>query len=250
MQALLAAGGALAAGGLLTGGYLYAENWPTSQIFGRTLIAGTGADPQRHTVALTYDDGPSPRNTSPLLDLLAEHNVTATFFMIGEHVRKHTDVARRVVAAGHVVGNHTAMHPNLARKSPARARQEIVTCQKTIEDALGVSPVLFRPPYGARRPDTLRTARDLGLTPVMWNVTAKDWENIAAAAVQMYVDRAIATNRCRGVASNVLLHDASHLDGAEPASRAGTVMVTRTLLQRDAYRFTNPLEWLTRNSRR
>lgn len=250
MQALLAAGSALASGGLLAGGYLYAANWPTSQIFGKTLIAGPDTDRQRHIIALTYDDGPSPRNTPPLLDLLAEHNVTATFFMIGEHVRKHTDVARRVVAAGHVVGNHTAMHPNLARKSPARTRQEIATCQKTIEDALGVSPVLFRPPYGARRPDTLRTVRDLGLTPVMWNVTAKDWENIAAAAVQMYVDRAIATNRRRGVASNVLLHDASHLDGAEPASRTNAVIVTRTLLQRDEYRFTTPLEWLTRDSRR
>ncbi len=240
----MAAGSALAAGGLLTGGYLYAANWPTSQIFGSTLIAGADTDPQQHTIALTYDDGPSARNTPPLLDLLAEFNVLATFFLIGEHVRKHTAMARRVVEAGHVIGNHTAMHPNLARKSPARVREELTACQKTIEDALGISPALFRPPYGARRPDVLRIARALGLTPVLWNVTSKDWQQTTADAVQATVDRGIARNQRRGIASNVLLHDASHLDGPEPASRANTINVTRTLLQRGTYRFTTPLEWL------
>ena len=244
MQTILTAGAAVAAGGLLTAGYLYAANWPTSQIFGRTLIAGPAPDPQQHTVALTYDDGPSTSNTLPLLDLLAEFNVQATFFMIGEHVRKHTELARRVVAAGHVVGNHTAMHPNLSRKGPARVRQELTTCQQMMEDLLGVSPVLFRPPYGARRPDVLRTAHSLGLTPVMWNVTAKDWQPISKDAVQTFVDRGIASNRRRGTASNILLHDASHLDGPEPASRANSIAVTRTLLERGTLRFTTPLEWL------
>lgn len=242
MNTLVKAGGALAATGLLVGGYFYASMWSTSQIFGDTLIAGPDTDP--HTVALTYDDGPSTRNTPPLLDLLAEHNVHATFFMIGEHVRKHPELARRVVAAGHVIGNHTAMHPNLARKTPARVRQELTTCQKTMEDLLGVSPVLFRPPYGARRPDVLRTARSLGLTPTLWNVTAQDWREIDSDAMQAYVDHDIAANRRAGVASNVLLHDGSQLDSIELLSRANTLAVTRTLLERGQYRFTTPLEWL------
>ncbi|MGI4855186.1 MAG: polysaccharide deacetylase family protein [Janthinobacterium lividum] len=246
MSTLLEAGGALAAGGLLVGGYCYASMWPTSQLFGTTLIAGPDTVP--HTIALTYDDGPSTRNTPPLLDLLAEFQVRATFFMIGEHVRKHPELARRVVAAGHVIGNHTSMHPNLARKSSSRVRQELTTCQKTMEDLLGVSPVLFRPPYGARRPDVLRTARSLGLTPTLWNVTAQDWLDIGADAILANVDKASTQNQRKGDASNLLLHDGSHLDTAEPVSRADTLAVTRTLLDRGTYRFTTPLEWMAANA--
>ena len=136
------------------------------------------------------------------------------------------------------------MHPNLARKSPWRVRQELTTCQRTMEDLLGVTPVLFRPPYGARRPVVLRTARSLGLTPTLWNVTAQDWLDIDSDAVQANLDKDIAQNRRSGVASNVLLHDGSHLDVAEPLSRANTLAVTRTLLERGTYRFMTPLEWL------
>ena len=234
------------AAGLLYGGCAYAAMWPTSQIFGRTLIAPAESDAAKHTVALTYDDGPSPRNTPALLDVLAEHNVQATFFLIGEHVRKYPDLARRVVQAGHVVGNHTSMHPNLARKSPARVREELTRCQQTLQDVLGVTPVLFRPPYGGRRPDVLRTARSLGLTPVMWNVSGHDWEPIGAHGIRQHVEAGIARSRGRGVCSNVLFHDASHLDGAEPASRADTIAVTRALLLRHDLRFTTPLDWLSR----
>ena len=244
MNVLLDVGAGAAALGLLAGGYAYAANWPTSQIFGRTLIEAPDSSDGTHTVALTYDDGPSPRNTPALLDLLAERGVHATFFLIGEHVRKYPELARRVVAGGHAIGNHTAMHPNLRRKSDARVRQELTACQKTIEDTLGVSPVLFRPPYGARRPGVLRMARAMGLTPVMWNVTAHDWGSIGAERIQRRIDKGLRSNAKRGVASNILLHDASHLDGAELASRADTITVTRALLERDGLRFVTPLAWL------
>ena len=244
MNVLLDVAGGLAAAGLLAGGYAYAANWPTSQIFGATVVSGPDAMDGTHRVALTYDDGPSTRNTAALLDVLAERNVRATFFLIGEHVRKHPEMARRVAAAGHVLGNHTAMHPNLSRQNSARVLGELQRCQKTIEDVLGVSPVLFRPPYGARRPAVLRTARTMGLTPVMWNVTAHDWDGLGVAAVQARVDAGLLKHRRRGVASNVLLHDASHLDGAEPASRADTVAVTHALVKRDDLRFVTPLDWI------
>jgi peptidoglycan/xylan/chitin deacetylase (PgdA/CDA1 family) len=141
------------------------------------------------------------------------------------------------------------MHPNLRKKSNARVHEELLTCQKTIEDTLGVSPVLFRPPYGARRPAVLRIARSLGLTPVMWNVTAHDWDPIGSDAIQSRIDKGLSANQKSDVASNILLHDASHLDGTEPTSRADTIVVTRTLLQRPGLRFTTPLEWLGDASR-
>jgi peptidoglycan/xylan/chitin deacetylase (PgdA/CDA1 family) len=248
MHSWVAAAAGTTAIGLLYGGCAYAAMWPASQIFGRTLIAPAERDPAKHTVALTYDDGPSPRNTPALLDALAERNVQATFFLIGEHVCKYPDLARRVVAAGHVIGNHTAMHPNLARKSPVRVRDELTRCQATLQDMLGVTPVLFRPPYGGRRPDVLHTARSLGLTPVMWNVSGHDWEPIGAAGIAKHVAAGITRNHRQHVCSNILLHDASHLDGAELASREDTIIATRSLLGRGDLRFTTPLEWLHRGA--
>lgn len=244
MNPLLDVAAGLATAGLLTGGYAYAANWPTSQLFGKTLITGPDATDGKHHIALTYDDGPSPRNTPALLDALAARNIRATFFLIGEHVRKQPDIARRVAAAGHVIGNHTTMHPNLAKQNAQRITEELGRCQKTLQDTLGVEAKLFRPPYGARTPSALKIARSMGLTPVMWNITAKDWEPIGAPAIQSRIDAGIEKNRRSHRASNVLLHDASHLDGAKPASRADTITVTRTLLQREDLRFVTPLDWL------
>jgi len=243
MQFLLDIGAGVMTAGLLAGGYAYAANWPTSQIFGRTIVSGPDATDGRHLLALTYDDGPSPLNTPALLDVLAEHNVQATFFLIGEHVRKHPDLARRVVSVGHVIGNHTMMHPNLSKQNATRIQRELERCQKTIEDTLGVSPVLFRPPYGARTPGALKIVRAMGLLPVMWNITAHDWESIGAAGIQSRIDSGIAKNRKKRVASNVLLHDASHLDSTAFASREDTIAVTRALLARTDLEFTTPLAW-------
>jgi peptidoglycan/xylan/chitin deacetylase (PgdA/CDA1 family) len=236
----------LTATGLAAGGYAYAANWPTSQIFGSTVVTGPDGGDSLHTVALTYDDGPSPRNTPALLAVLADAGAQATFFLIGEHVRKYPALAQEIVRAGHVLGNHTTMHPNLSRKSAARIREELTRCQQILEDTTGVSPVLFRPPYGARRPAVLRIARSLGLRPVMWNITAHDWEQKTPGVLQTRIDTGIARNRRAGVASNILLHDASHLDNAVSgyAPREDTVAATRALLQRSDLRFTTPLEWI------
>lgn len=223
--------------GLLAGGLQYAARWPTSQLFGPTLVDAPDPDPQHHTIALTFDDGPSDRNTAPLLDILAAANATATFFLIGNHVRRHPALARRIAAEGHTLGNHTDMHPDLSRKSTARIRAELKRCQQTLADTLGVQPALFRPPYGARRPATLRIARELGLTPVLWNITAQDWKALGSTAILQRIDAGIARNRRRGRTSNLLLHDASHLDGNASISRADTLTVTAALLQRTGLRF-------------
>ena len=237
-------GAGLGALGLLAGGFSYAAFWPTSQIFGKTLVHVPDPKGEKHTIALTYDDGPSARNTEPLLDLLAQHKVHATFFLIGNHVRRHAAIARRVVAEGHTIGNHTEMHPNLLRKNDARVRSELERTQGILEDTLGVAPRLFRPPYGARRPGVLRVARSLGLTPVLWNVTAKDWEPLSSEILLQNIDRDMQRNRERGRSSNVLLHDASHLDGETPHSRANTLAATAALLARPGLRFTTVDCWL------
>lgn len=227
----------VAATSFTVAGLAYAANWPTSQIFGATLVDVPASDPVHHTVALTFDDGPSPLNTPVLLEALAAAGVHATFFLIGNHVRRHPELAQRVVAAGHTIGNHTNMHPNLSRKPAERIQAELRDCQQIIADVTGTLPIFFRPPYGARRPIVLRTARELGMTPVMWNITAGDWASPGHARLLARVEKGMASNRRRGRTSNVLLHDASHLDGLRPHSRADTISVVQALLQRPDLRF-------------
>ena len=207
MPGVIAGAAAGAAGlGLVAGGLMYASVWPTSQIFGRTLIAG--GDPGQ--IALTFDDGPNDAATPELLEVLARHGVRATFFAIGNFVRQRPEITPAVVAAGHLLGHHTMSHPSLALQSAARVRQQLADCNAALEDITGGAVRFFRPPFGKRRPAVLRIARELGLAPVTWNVTGYDWNPIGMDGILKNLDAGIARNRRRGCGSNLLLHDGSH----------------------------------------
>jgi peptidoglycan-N-acetylglucosamine deacetylase len=211
--------------GLAAGAYSYAALYPTSQLFGQTLISGS--DPNE--IALTFDDGPNDPYTSQLLDLLARYEVRAMFFLMGKYVRHRPDLARAIHRAGHLIGNHTMSHPSLMWERPSRVREELVGCNAVLEDAIGERVEWFRPPFGARRPDVLLTARELGLTPVMWNVTAHDWDAVDADPLAERVRRIIAGNRRLGRGSNVLLHDGGHLRFG--TDRSITLTATAMLLR-------------------
>ncbi|HTZ89734.1 MAG TPA: polysaccharide deacetylase family protein [Alloacidobacterium sp.] len=223
MLATLATAGAAAT--LAAGGYAYAAMWPTSQIFGRTIVGG----PDAHEFALTYDDGPNDPYTHQLLDVLAGHDVRATFFLIGRFVRQRPEIARAIRAAGHLVGNHTMTHPVLLFQSPRRACEELAGCNAAIEDALGEAVRYFRPPHGARRPDVLRAARDLGLTPVLWNAMGYDWKPTTAEQVLANLQKGIRRNQKRGVGSNLLLHDGGQAGIGQ--DRSHSVAATDKLLR-------------------
>jgi peptidoglycan-N-acetylglucosamine deacetylase len=199
----------------------YQSMAPQGQWYGRTFAGGLRGSKQ---IALTYDDGPNDPHTLKLLDVLAKHSVRATFFMIGRHVRQRPDIARAVAHAGHVIGNHTFTHPLLIFESEARTRRQLVDCQRALTDAIGEHSNLFRPPFGGRRPATLRVARVLGLETVMWNVTGYDWNAPPAAVIEKKVVR-----QMRG-GDVVLLHDGGHR--AMGADRAQTVMATDNLIRR------------------
>ena len=138
----------------------YQSMRPTGQWYGRTF---TGLSRGSKQLALTYDDGPNDPHTLRLLEVLAKHDVRATFFLIGRYVRQRPEIAREVVKAGHVVGNHTFTHPLLTLKNVAEVRQELSDCRSALQDAIGEHSNLFRPPFGGRRPAVLRVARELGL---------------------------------------------------------------------------------------
>jgi peptidoglycan-N-acetylglucosamine deacetylase len=211
--------------GLTAGGYAYAAHSPTSQIFGRTVLAGS----EIQQVALTFDDGPNDPYTEQLLELLARHQVRATFFLIGSFVRRRPELARAIREAGHLLGNHTMTHPSLLWERPARVREELTVCTSAIEDATGEAVKWFRPPFGARRPDVLRTAAELGLTSVMWNITAHDWDATDPKALAARVQSGIRRNQRRHRGSNILLHDGGHLQLG--TDRSVTLAATRSLLE-------------------
>jgi peptidoglycan/xylan/chitin deacetylase (PgdA/CDA1 family) len=193
--------------------------WPTMHAYGRSFIGLALGSKQ---LALTYDDGPNDPNTLRLIDVLARHNVKATFFVLGKFVAQKPQIVRALVSAGHVIGNHSWDHPRLIFASNAELRSQIERTQKAIFDACGVTPTLFRPPYGGRRPGTLSAVRKLGLEPVMWKVTCYDWKPTTADKVFAHAQRQI-----RG-GDVILMHDGDQAQMG--ADRSHTVEATDRLI--------------------
>jgi len=213
----LAAGTAVAAA--VAAGYQSMS--PAGQWYGRTF---TGVPRESKTLALTYDDGPNDPHTLLLLDVLAKHNVKATFFLIGRYVRQRPDIAREIAKAGHTIGNHSFTHPLLTLKTAAEIRRELADCHSILNDTIGEHSNLFRPPFGGRRPAVLRIARELNLEPIMWNVTGCDWNAPRAEIIERKVSKQI-----RG-GNVILLHDGGHRQMG--ADRAQTVIATDHLIAR------------------
>ena len=126
-------------------------------------------------IALTFDDGPVPGVTDRILDELKQRNVPATFFMIGQNVVAHTDLAHRVAAEGHEIGNHTFTHPKLTTLPDQQAILEIQQTQDAIFAATGILPVTFRPPYLDFRRNQAPLAHSRGMSIICGDVNSRDW---------------------------------------------------------------------------
>ncbi len=156
-----------------------AIQWRSSWMFAPSIHHGPG---QRRSIALTFDDGPSP-GTSALLDYLQSQTVRATFFQCGENVLRHPETARAVHLAGHEIGNHTFSHPRLCPRlgwppnllSPFTVYREFARTQTLLETEVGVSPRLLRAPYGLRWFGMRTVQRRLKLSGIMWTVIGRDW---------------------------------------------------------------------------
>lgn len=176
------AGAGVAAGA--AGVAAWGARYPLSQMYGPT-VRYTG---RAGTMALTFDDGPNPACTPRLLDLLEKYGVRATFFMIGNYVRRDAGLAREVAARGHVVGNHTTTHPSLMWLGPKRIEEELRRCEEALDEALGTLPAgagqagrWMRPPYGSRGPQLNGVVRRMGFAGVvMWSQIFQDWVPQAA----------------------------------------------------------------------
>jgi peptidoglycan/xylan/chitin deacetylase (PgdA/CDA1 family) len=179
MKGRLVAGAALGASAL--GFAIYNGQYPTAQLYGATICRNPAAG---RRICLTYDDGPNPAYTPRLMEILDRYGAHATFFSIGQWAEREPGLLREMHAAGHAIGNHTYTHPTMPLLSSASVVEELKRCRAAVEGA-GIQfstvngEMLMRPPYGRRRPGTLRTMRSEGYVPVTWSITCYDWRRTA-----------------------------------------------------------------------
>jgi peptidoglycan/xylan/chitin deacetylase (PgdA/CDA1 family) len=162
-------------------------------------LVGVG---RRGHVALTFDDGPDAGSTPRFLDELDALGWRATFFMLGEMTRRDPGLARAVAEGGHEIAVHGDVHGNMLRRTPRHTRDDIDRAYDSIAEATGIEPRWFRPPFGISSYMSLRAARRLGMTTVLWTTWGRDWRREATPAsvvddvLRRYVD-----------GGTVLLHD-------------------------------------------
>jgi peptidoglycan/xylan/chitin deacetylase (PgdA/CDA1 family) len=236
----------LAAAGLAGAGWaFYNGQAPKPQGFGRSFVGTPG---RGKLMALTYDDGPNTAWTPALLEVLDRHGVKATFFSIGHYAEEQPELLRQVASAGHAIGNHTYSHVSMPFHTDARIREELRKTTDAIE-AAGVEMArsrgrrLMRPPYGRRRPGTLRVLREEGYLPVTWSVTLWDWsKRVTTEKIMRKAERQI-----RG-GDVILLHDGSNV--AMGYDRHCSVDATEAILarwkEREGYEFVTIPEMVER----
>lgn len=126
-------------------------------------------------MGLTFDDGPDARNTGGILDLLAEHDATATFFLLADQAARLPTLVTRIVQEGHEVALHGMDHRRLTRLPRAEVTRSLEEGQRALEELCGRRIRWFRPPSGAQTLSTYFVARRLGMLPVVWSRDAADW---------------------------------------------------------------------------
>lgn len=193
----------------------YGAAYPRAQLFGATVWRSNS--PKK--LAITFDDGPNPKITPELLDLLDQYQARATFFVVGRFARECGDLLRETSRRGHLIGNHTENHAHLFWLGPAAVHQELRRGNEAIAEILGAPAKWFRPPWGTRNPWVVSTAAREGMRTVLWTELPGDWRQKPAAwlieRLQPIARRARHANRLPNAAparfGDVLcLHDGDH----------------------------------------
>ncbi len=177
-------------------------------------------------VALTFDDGPSPEWTPKILDELKEANIKATFFMIGHHVKKYPDIARRVAAEGHTIGNHTYAHSMILYYTPEEVEEEIKYTELIIKEVTGQKTKYFRPPKAWIMNSMKEKVKAMGYEVILWSLNSKDWVTFN----HRYIVKLLSLRVRSG--DILLFHDSGNVVSTEGGDRAQTVASIPLLAKR------------------
>ncbi len=184
---------------------------------------------------LTFDDGPDPRYTNKLLDVLREEEVKATFFVVGENAENNSDIIKRMVDEGHDVGSHTYKHRNALFMTRAMSKRDMEKCLEVNEKIIGKKTLYFRPPWGIRNTFTRKQAESFGMKLILWDVMAEDWEKKATV-------KSIEKKLLDRVKNNyiICLHDAGEKTGGAKDAPLKTIEALKRVLphlKNQGYRF-------------
>lgn len=169
----------------------------------------------RYKVALTFDDGPDPRHTPQILDILKAEDVLATFFVLGEKVERYPEIVRRMFAEGHLLANHSRTHVDFAELANEDILSlELIPTSQAIENITSQYPLIMRPPYGSLRVDSVNFLRQRGWRIVRWSLDTFDWdtsrnrpEQILSRIKKHHHPGAIVLMHCNGPATTNVLPD-------------------------------------------
>lgn len=197
--------------------------------FGKNIVR---INTDQRIVALTFDDGPSPPYTDRLLDVLAKHDVKATFFLIGNRIEKHPETVRRVIAEGHQVGNHSYSHPLLGFLPPSYVQRQIERTDELLRQVGVKGAIVFRAPVLTRFLPVAWILAKGDRVHISCDVWSWDWTTQNPDRITKTVLRKVKPG------SIVVLHDGK-AENAH-ADRSGTIEATDriiTALKRDGYQF-------------
>ncbi|MDQ3863620.1 MAG: polysaccharide deacetylase family protein [Actinomycetota bacterium] len=213
---LAAAGAGMAAGGLIAYEWLTPRSWLYGPVFWHARTS-------ERVIALTFDDGPCHPYTGRLLEILDREGIRATFFQVGNNVRREPNLAAEV-ASEHEVGNHTFTHPYLTWSRPGTVREQLLRGQEEIYDATGALPHLFRVPHGWYGPQVISAAGELGMRCVGWSVMAWDWGRPPSDVIQLRILHGVSPG---GI---TLLHDGQDTDAYPKADRSHTISAVSDII--------------------
>ena len=175
-------------------------------------------------LSISFDAAWGNEDTQALIDILAQYNVKATFFVVGDWVDKYPESVKALHDAGHEVMNHSNTHAHMSKLSREEIIADVEACSDKIEAVTGVRPTLIRPPYGEYNDTVISAIRSIGMEPIQWDVDSLDWKDLPASEIVQRVTGKVQPG------SIVLFHNAAlHTPEALPA-------ILETLL-REGYTF-------------
>jgi len=176
-------------------------------------------------VVLTFDDGPSPVWTPQILDALKKADVKATFFMIGHHVQKYPDIARRVAAEGHTIANHGYAHSVILYYTKEEIEEEIKYSEHVIREITGQTTKYFRPPKAWVRKTAKEKIKSMGYEVILWSLNSKDWVSFNHRSIVKFISRRVRNGDI------LLFHDSGDVLKAEGGGRLQTVLAIPLLVK-------------------